>query len=155
MAHLLSDFVAYFTLDEINIDNWVFKLYYKVSTILCMLGKKMPLLSFIAHDPPRLQEQVLELLSHTLVNQSLVSSPGMLIKILQMTTVGCMGVLTFLLNIRCIINNIITKEITFVHFCRSTWDVLWSKEMMIKYWQKNTILRHSIINGSPLSLPFR
>ena len=154
MAHLLSDFVAYFTLDEINIDNWVFKLYYKVSTILCMLGNKIPL-SFIAQYPPRLQEQVLELLSLTLENQSLVSSPGMLIKILQMTTVGCMGVLTFLLNIRCIINNIITKEITFVHFCRSTWDVLWSKEMMIKYWQKNTILRHSIINGSPLSLPFR
>jgi hypothetical protein len=38
MAHLLSDLVSYFTLDEINIDNWVFKLYYKVSTILCMLG---------------------------------------------------------------------------------------------------------------------
>ena len=154
MAHLLSDFVAYFTLDEINIDNWVFKLYYKVSTILCMLGNKIPL-SFIAHDHPRLQEQVLELLSLTLENQSLVSSPGMLIKILQMTTVGCMGVLTFLLNIRCIINNIMTKEIIFVHFCRSTWGVLWNKEMMIKYWQKNTILRHSIINGSPLSLPFR
>ena len=154
MAHLLSDFVAYFTLDEINIDNWVFKLYYKVSTILCMLGNKIPL-SFIAQYPPRLQEQVLELLSLTLENQSLVSSPGMLIKILQMTTVGCMGVLTFLLNIRCIINNIMTKEIIFVHFCRSTWGVLWNKEMMIKYWQKNTILRHSIINGSPLSLPFR
>ena len=119
MAHLLSDFVAYFTLDEINIDNWVFKLYYKVSTILCMLGNKIPL-SFIAQYPPRLQEQVLELLSLTLENQSLVSSPGMLIKILQMTTVGCMGVLTFLLNIRCIISNIITKEIIFVHFCRST-----------------------------------
>ena len=110
MAHLLSDFVAYFTLDEINIDNWVFKLYYKVSTILCMLGNKIPL-SFIAQYPPRLQEQVLELLSHTLVNQSLVSSLGMLIKILQMTTVGCMGVLTFLLNIRCIINNIITRKL--------------------------------------------
>eukprot|EP00092_Neocalanus_flemingeri_P010764 GFUD01011593.1.p1 GENE.GFUD01011593.1~~GFUD01011593.1.p1 ORF type:complete len:526 (+),score=111.55 GFUD01011593.1:72-1649(+) len=38
MAHLLSDLVSYFALEEINIDNWVFKLYYKVSTILCMLG---------------------------------------------------------------------------------------------------------------------
>jgi len=38
MAHLLADLVSYFTLDEINIDNWVFKLYYKVSTVLCMLG---------------------------------------------------------------------------------------------------------------------
>ena len=36
--HLLSDLVNYFTIDEINIDNIVFKLYYKVSTVLCMLG---------------------------------------------------------------------------------------------------------------------
>ena len=36
--HLLSDLVSYFTLDEINIDNVVFKLYYKVSTVICMLG---------------------------------------------------------------------------------------------------------------------
>ena len=36
--HLLSDLVSYFTIDEINIDNIVFKLYYKVSTVLCMLG---------------------------------------------------------------------------------------------------------------------
>ena len=34
----MSDLVAYFTLDEINIDNWVFKLFYKVSTIICMVG---------------------------------------------------------------------------------------------------------------------
>ena len=37
-SHILSDLVSYFTLDEINIDNWVFKLFYKVSTILCMVG---------------------------------------------------------------------------------------------------------------------
>ena len=37
-SHILSDLVAYFTLDEINIDNWVFKLFYKVSTIICMVG---------------------------------------------------------------------------------------------------------------------
>ena len=36
--HLLSDLVSYFTIDEINIDNIVFKLFYKVSTVLCMLG---------------------------------------------------------------------------------------------------------------------
>ena len=36
--HLLSDLVSYFTIDEINIDNLVFKLFYKVSTVLCMLG---------------------------------------------------------------------------------------------------------------------
>ena len=37
-SHILSDLVSYFTLDEINIDNLVFKLFYKVSTILCMVG---------------------------------------------------------------------------------------------------------------------
>ena len=29
MAHLLSDLVKYFAFDEINIDNWMFKMYYK------------------------------------------------------------------------------------------------------------------------------
>ena len=41
--HLLSDLVNYFTIDEINIDNVVFKLYYKVSTVLCMLGASIGL----------------------------------------------------------------------------------------------------------------
>ena len=36
--HLLSDLVSYFTIDDINIDDWTFKLYYKASTILCLLG---------------------------------------------------------------------------------------------------------------------
>ena len=30
MAHLLQSLQDYFTLDEINIDNWTFKLFYKV-----------------------------------------------------------------------------------------------------------------------------
>ena len=30
MAHMLKDLVDYFKLEEINIDNWTFKLYYKV-----------------------------------------------------------------------------------------------------------------------------
>ena len=38
MAHLLTDLANYFKLDEINIDNWTFKLYYKVSFIVCMTG---------------------------------------------------------------------------------------------------------------------
>ena len=33
MAHMLKDLVDYFKLEEINIDNWTFKLYYKVSYI--------------------------------------------------------------------------------------------------------------------------
>ena len=31
MAHMLKDLVDYFKIDEINIDNWTFKLYYKVT----------------------------------------------------------------------------------------------------------------------------
>ena len=31
MAHLLTDLANYFKLDEINIDNWTFKCFYKVS----------------------------------------------------------------------------------------------------------------------------
>ena len=31
MAHMLKDLVDYFKLEEINIDNWTFKLYYKVT----------------------------------------------------------------------------------------------------------------------------
>ena len=33
MAHMLKDLVDYFKLEEINIDNWTFKLYYKVFCI--------------------------------------------------------------------------------------------------------------------------
>ena len=29
MAHLLSDLVSYMKFDDINIDNWMFKMYYK------------------------------------------------------------------------------------------------------------------------------
>ena len=34
MAHLLQSLQDYFTLDEINIDNWTFKLFYKVRLFL-------------------------------------------------------------------------------------------------------------------------
>ena len=33
MAHLLGDLVKYFAFDEINIDNVMFKLYYKASMV--------------------------------------------------------------------------------------------------------------------------
>ena len=31
MAHIVGDLAKYFQFDEINIDNWHFKLYYKVN----------------------------------------------------------------------------------------------------------------------------
>ena len=53
MAHLLSDLANYFTLDEINIDNWTFKLYYKVSMVICMTGATVGIASQYFGDPIR------------------------------------------------------------------------------------------------------
>ena len=54
MAHLLSDLASYFNLDEINIDNWTFKLYYKVSMVICMTGATVGIASQYFGDPIRL-----------------------------------------------------------------------------------------------------
>jgi len=51
MAHMLKDLVDYFKLDDINIDNWVFKLYYKVSVALCMGGASIAIASQYFGDP--------------------------------------------------------------------------------------------------------
>jgi len=51
MAHLLSDLANYFTLDEVNIDNWTFKLYYKVSMVICMAGATVGIASQYFGDP--------------------------------------------------------------------------------------------------------
>jgi len=51
MAHLLSDLANYFKLDEINIDNWTFKLYYKVSMVICMTGATVGIASQYFGDP--------------------------------------------------------------------------------------------------------
>ena len=53
MAHLLSDLANYFKLDEINIDNWTFKLYYKVSMVICMTGATVGIASQYFGDPIR------------------------------------------------------------------------------------------------------
>ena len=53
MAHLLSDLVKYFAFDEINIDNWMFKLYYKVSMVICMTGATVGIASQYFGDPIR------------------------------------------------------------------------------------------------------
>ena len=54
MAHLLSDLVKYFAFDEINIDNWMFKMYYKVSMVICMAGATVGIASQYFGDPIRL-----------------------------------------------------------------------------------------------------
>ena len=38
MLHLLGDVVQHFSFDPVNIDNWVFKAFYKASYILLLLG---------------------------------------------------------------------------------------------------------------------
>ena len=53
MAHLLTDIANYFNLDEINIDNWTFKLYYKVSFVICMTGATVGIASQYFGDPIR------------------------------------------------------------------------------------------------------
>jgi len=51
MSHLLSDLANYITIDEINIDNWTFKLYYKVSMVICMTGATVGIASQYFGDP--------------------------------------------------------------------------------------------------------
>merc|ERR1712012_1213968 len=51
MAHLLSDLAHYFKLDETNIDNWTFKLFYKGSSVICMLGATVGIATQYFGDP--------------------------------------------------------------------------------------------------------
>jgi len=51
MAHLLQNLKDYFVLDEINIDNWAFKLFYKLSTALCMMGTTIGVATQYFGDP--------------------------------------------------------------------------------------------------------
>ena len=53
MAHLLSDLANYFNLEETNIDNWTFKLYYKVSMVICMTGATVGIATQYFGDPIR------------------------------------------------------------------------------------------------------
>ena len=50
---LLKDLVKYFVFDEINIDNWLFKMYYKVSMVICMTGATVGIASQYFGDPIR------------------------------------------------------------------------------------------------------
>jgi len=51
MAHLLLDLKNYFEFDEINIDSWTFKLYYRFSCAICMLGATVGVASQYFGDP--------------------------------------------------------------------------------------------------------
>ena len=55
MAHLIASLKDYFELDEINIDSWTFKLYYRASCALCMLGATVGVASQYFGDPIRCQ----------------------------------------------------------------------------------------------------
>ena len=51
MAHLLGDLAKHFQLDETNIDNWHFKLYYKGCVILFFTGSMVGVFSQYFGDP--------------------------------------------------------------------------------------------------------
>ena len=51
MAHLVGDLAKYFQIDEINIDNWYFKLFYKGCTLVYFIGSMVGLLSQYFGDP--------------------------------------------------------------------------------------------------------
>ena len=51
MAHLVGDIAKYFQIDEINIDNWYFKLFYKGCTLVYFIGSMVGLLSQYFGDP--------------------------------------------------------------------------------------------------------
>ena len=51
MLQLVGDIVKYFSFDEINIDNWVFKLYYKGCFVLFLLGSMVGIVSQYFGEP--------------------------------------------------------------------------------------------------------
>ena len=61
MAHLLANtFKDYFDLEETNIDNWAFKLFYKVSCGLCMVGATIGVASQYFGEPIRYHQRYAE-----------------------------------------------------------------------------------------------
>jgi len=51
MAHLLSDLAHWFKLDDTNIDNWTFKLFYKASSVITMCGATVGIATQYFGDP--------------------------------------------------------------------------------------------------------
>ena len=50
----MHDLASWFKLDEIDIDNWMFKLYYRASALLCMTGATVGIATQYFGDPIRL-----------------------------------------------------------------------------------------------------
>ena len=51
MSHLINDIAKYLKFDQTNIDNWVFKLFYKGCFILFLMGSMVGILSQYFGDP--------------------------------------------------------------------------------------------------------
>ena len=109
MAHLLASLKDYFELEETNIDNWAFKLFYKVSCGLCMVGATIGVASQYFGEPIRYhQRAAMDHLTlgapilgdkNSLLHVSVASSMGSM-EDMQKTTVGCMEATTSRRNTR-------------------------------------------------------
>ena len=53
MASILSDILKYFSFDDVNIDNHMFKMFYKVSMAICMAGAAVGIANDYFGDPIR------------------------------------------------------------------------------------------------------
>ena len=51
MMHLVGDIVKYFSFDDVNIDNWVFKLFYKGCFILFITGSMVGIVTQYFGEP--------------------------------------------------------------------------------------------------------
>lgn len=47
----MHDLASWFKLEEIDIDNWMFKLYYRASALLCMTGATVGIATQYFGDP--------------------------------------------------------------------------------------------------------
>ena len=102
MAHLLaSSLKDYFELEETNIDNWAFKLFYKVSCGLCMVGATIGVASQYFGEPIRYQQRTINKPFHsliwdlTLMSILIVASSMGLMEAMPKTTAGCTEATTY------------------------------------------------------------
>ena len=49
MMHLVGDIVKHFMFDDVNIDSWTFKLFYKGCFIFHLMGSMVGILRQVAH----------------------------------------------------------------------------------------------------------
>ena len=132
MAHLIHDLASWFKLDEIDIDNWMFKLYYRASALLCMTGATVGIATQYFGDPIRCVQ--CSLLSSWSSFSIAVVSSRVSILTWRRTSVGYTG------------------RPTYLRSTNRTWSVLWSW----RGWRVRMMLRTlPTISGSPSSWPSR